>query len=205
MSSPSFTPQAQFFIQEIVNEFTPTWINIDSIVSHAISVLQTVLQKFATSSGHQIEVTIEILNRLVKLSDAILEEQVQLEKVISTVIPQVLSALTQVEEGCIILCDDVAELLTKTSWWCRKKTIKPLTLEYPYTQKRLVTRTNGATVPTLMTPITSSTTPHVRIEYLTRAISGTTTWQPKIQTAGQADLSTAPDQVSAASVPNHAQ
>jgi hypothetical protein len=201
-SSPVFTHDVQFLIEEIVQEFADWWPHVDTIVSTAIAVSQSVMHTLIDGSGNQIDVVVAILQKMVEKYPIAFrnpEETAQLNQIINKVIPQVLAALVQVEQGCIVLCNDIEEAVEEYTWCCRKKTMTgtlsklPLQISKTSTQK-LSTKSNGSTVPVPTQPITVSDSPSkIRALRLSNAVGNVINWKPKTQAPSLAQDHSASD------------
>lgn len=207
-ASVILSPQLQFIVEEIVKEYRyqAHWITINNVVAHAIGVFQSSLSKVSASSGQHINIAVtalhEMINGRMNGDDDnddhmnVIDKNTlnKLNDIISTVIPQVLAALSQVEEGCIVLCEDLTELVQESRWFCcRKKTPTTITTGtlaskieamHGIKSKKLITKPNGTTIVVPATPVSPNSM--FKIQQLQRAISDSISWNPKTLESGQA-------------------
>lgn len=104
------TPTTQFLIQEILKEFAGQGLTLTSLVSTAVAVTQSVMKSIIDASGPRITAVVEILKVLatdMSQTGELTPAQIsQLLEVIDSVIPQLVATMTQIEQGCIVLCDE---------------------------------------------------------------------------------------------------
>lgn len=95
----------------------------DNLIAVGIAVAQEVIKQVEIEISSRIPSVITVLHDLSSFNGQLtVEEKKDLDNLIEKFMPQVLSAMTQIEQGCIVLCEDVTDVAE--SWWnkCFKST-----------------------------------------------------------------------------------
>lgn len=134
-------------------------LTIKNLASVSVAVAQTVMREVIDTTAPRLKLVIHILQRLAGQNIALSSsDQVELANAIEYVIPHALVFMTQIEQGCIVLCEDMNT--EATTCWTRC-----------CTRKKKQTTPTAATLPTTTIPVSIPSTITLAPTTLTRTIT----------------------------------
>lgn len=107
--------------QSFLNPGNP--LTIKNLMSVSLAMAQTVMREVVDTSSPRVQLVVDLLRRLVD-HNAVLtaNDRIVMMNAIDYVIPHALVFMTQIEQGCIVLCGDLeTEVTTCWSRYCGSK------------------------------------------------------------------------------------